>query len=255
MKFGLIFLAFAALAAQAETVALRDGERMEFRVSWGIFSHAGDIEVTAHDEMKNGLSQTVVRTATSTRGFIRRLYPFDGEAVSQFDATGGRLLAAQAVTSAGRKKTRASIVFDKATPSARYVDHLKPERSATLPVPPGDPMDLVTSLIQTRCWDIQPGQTQAALVLFDNQFYDLTIRAERIETIDTPWGRRSALLLTPRMETDPKGMFKKGGEIRVWISTDENRLPLRFEVKTKVGAATAVLTNYRPPVSPSESAL
>jgi len=34
---------------------------------------------------------------------------------------------------------------------------------------------------------------------------------------------------------------------RVWVSADADRLPLRFEVKLKVGTAYAVLTEYLPP--------
>jgi hypothetical protein len=48
----------------------------------------------------------------------------------------------------------------------------------------------------------------------------------------------------------PKGMFRRGGEVHVWVSADADRLPLRFEVKLKVGTAFAVLTDYRPPSAP-----
>jgi hypothetical protein len=40
-------------------------------------------------------------------------------------------------------------------------------------------------------------------------------------------------------------MFKRGGEIRVWVSNDELRLPLRFQVKEAVGTAMAILTDYQ----------
>jgi hypothetical protein len=44
-------------------------------------------------------------------------------------------------------------------------------------------------------------------------------------------------------------MFKRGGEVRVWVSQDDDQLPMRFEVKMKVGTGLAVLTDYEKPLS------
>jgi len=82
-------------------------------------------------------------------------------------------------------------------------------------------------------------------VLFDDEFYELVITAEAEETIKTRWGEKRTMVLVPRMETEPKGMFKRGGEVRVWVSQEEDHLPVRFEVKLKVGTGMAVLTDYQ----------
>ena len=100
---------------------------------------------------------------------------------------------------------------------------------------------------------LKPGETHPALVLFDNEFYQLTITAQRVEKISTDNGKRDAMLLIPTMDGTPKGMFKKGGAISVWISNDAERLPLKFEVKVKVGTATATLTDYQPPTGTAKA--
>jgi hypothetical protein len=164
------------------------------------------------------------------------------------------LLAASAETSAGKKKTRAMAVFDYPAAKVRYVDYLRPHRTADLPLPAGQPMDLITSLIQTRSWNLKPGERKPATVMFDDDFYEVVIIAERYEKIRTARGEREALVLTPVMEKDPKGMFKRGGKIRVWISKDEQHLPVKFEVALKIGTATATLTDYQPPKTPPQLA-
>lgn len=50
----------------------------------------------------------------------------------------------------------------------------------------------------------------------------------------------------PKMDTNPRGIFRKGGQIRVWLAQDEHRLPVRFEVKVRVGTAVGLLTSYTP---------
>jgi hypothetical protein len=239
-----------------ETVAVRPGEAFTFRVGWGLFGSAGEVKVFATTETLSATPQTRVVTTTRTAGVIRALYSFDGEVVAQFDATDGRLLSARAETMAGSKATKMAVDFDYAKGLANYVDALRPARNAALPMPTeARPMDLITVLIQARAWNLKIGEKHPCLVLFDNQFYPLTITALRLEKISTPKGKREAMLLEPKMEGTPKGMFKKGGSVQVWISNDADRLPLQFEVSVKVGTATATLVDYQAPGSkPADAA-
>jgi hypothetical protein len=246
----LLFLSvILSLAVRAEepVALLKPGEALTYNVGWGPVGHAGEIKIVAQSEVVNGQPQLLVSTKTRTRGFIRKLLRFDGTAQTRFDARSGRLLSAAATTTSKKKNTQASMTLDYAKREIGYVDHLEPQRSSTLPLPSGEPMDMITALIQSRSWDLELGQSHDALVMFDNQFYPLTITAEREETITTEDGPRRALLLIPRMVGTPKGMFRKGGEVRVWVSTDHNRLPLRFEVRLKVGTAYATLSDYQSP--------
>lgn len=249
MKTIVLLLACCSILASLPAAAppVRAGEQFAFRVSWGLFAHAGDITITADRQEVGDTPYTRVVTETSTRGLIRALYPFDGRVESLFNPQDGRLIAAFAETHTRRRQTRVRIEFDYTDGVARYVDELRPERTTTLALPEGRPMDLITSLIETRFWDIRPGDRRPVVVLFDDEFYDLTIWAEEVERVSTAQGRAPALKLVPRMEENPKGMFRRGGSVRVWLAQDDARLPLRLEVSVKVGTATAVLTGYRPP--------
>lgn len=232
---------------------LHPGETLTYRVGWGLIGHAGEMTIASRAESDGEEPRVRIVTTTATRGFIRMLYSFDGDATTLFDPSGGRLLGATARTASSKNTTHASIAFDYERREADYTDHLVPKRSKQVPIPDGDPVDLMTSLVQCRTWELVPGRSHRALVLFDDEFYELEIAVEREETISTPAGPRKAMLLIPRMIGKPRGMFRRGGEIRVWVSADADRLPLRFEVKLKIGTAYAVLTDYRRPGTPPPS--
>jgi len=244
----LAFLPWVGLHADPAELALKSGEALTYGVGWGVFGGAGEIKISAQSEILEGLPQLRLTTTTATHGLVRALYPFKAEAESIFDGRDGRLLAAKESSSAGSRGTRASIVFNYAQGTASYIDYLHAERNQpALVIPPGRPADLITSLVLARGYAMKPGDQRSILVLFDNEFYPLTLFADHYEKIHTALGDLDTLVLIPRMEKDPKGLFKRGGEVRVWISQDERHLPVKLEVKLKFGTATAQLTAYTPP--------
>jgi hypothetical protein len=111
----------------------------------------------------------------------------------------------------------------------------------------GDPIDLISALVQTRDWNLKPGEKRDVIVQFGRDFYPLSIYAEGYEEVRTPMGKYQTLVLVPRMDNNPKGLFKKGGEIKVWIAQDGSRLPVKMQLKLKFGSATLALSSYKAP--------
>lgn len=232
----------------SSSLALAPGEQMSFRVAWGIFPSAGEIDVSATDG--SACDEMLVTTTTGTRGFLKNFFPFEARSIALFQSSTGLLLNTEEVSTSKKKQTRQELIFDYTTRTADYRNEVEPEKSTQLEVPPGQPMDLITALIQTRAWHLQPGEKQDALVIFDDDFYELTIYAEGYEMLRTPMGEFKTLVLVPRMEkTEPKGMFKRGSTVKVWISQDERRLPVRFQVDFKFGAGVATLIDYQAPTN------
>jgi hypothetical protein len=242
---------FAAFGVHAAPV-LRPGETLTYRVGWGIFTGAGEIKISAQTAPSVGPPRLLATTTTVTRGFARILYAFDARADALFDPATGRLHSHTESTTAKQKQTRHVTTFDYVARTASYHDEFSPEKNLTFILPPGEPLDLIMSLINTRTWDLKPGDQRDALVLFEEEAYELTIHAIRYEDVDTPLGTFHTLLLEPRMDkTAPKGMFKKGSSVRVWIAqNDPRRLPVKFEVEFKFGSGVATLVDYQPPSAP-----
>lgn len=243
----LLSLLLPGFAIAAPFVAVRDGESLTYKVSFAVFSHAGDIEISgAHaKEISDRIAVTV---DTRSRGFVRGLYEFDNKAVADIELSSGRLLRVIESGADPKRPIDSEFSIDYAKRTASFTDRVRTERSSQLILPEGgDPIDLISALVQTRDWNLKPGEKRDLVVQFGRDFYPISIQAEGYEEVRTPLGKYRALVLVPKMEKNPKGLFKRGGEVKVWIAQDGSRLPVKMQLKLNFGAATLLLSKYQPP--------
>jgi hypothetical protein len=256
MRLRRLLLAFPLLCPALQAaghLALGDNEVLTYRVAWVVLPGVGSIAIEAHaaTDPVSGVPCLRVDTSTATVGLAHLLLPFEAHAESLFDASSGRLLSLDESSLTRRRSNVHRVTFDYADGVAWYTTPGPAASRRRLALPPGFPTDLITSLLSARTWDLKPGQTHDALVLFNDDFYQLTIHAIAYETLLTPLGAYRTLVLEPRMDkTPPKGMFRRGSRARVWISQDAQRLPVRFQVEFKFGTGIATLDSYTPPTSP-----
>lgn len=242
----LAFLALPLAASAAPFTAIGDGETLTYKVGFAIFSHAGDITISGRKDLEGGHDRIRVTVDTRSRGFVRGLYEFDSKAEALIDRPSGRLLSVKETGADPKRPIDNEFKIDYEKRLATYTDHVRTGRSAEIPLPEGgDPIDLISALVQTREWNLKPGEKRDVVVQFARDFYPLTIQAENYEEVRTPKGRYQALVLVPRMEKNPKGLFQRGGEIKVWIAQDGSRLPVKMQLKLRFGSATLLLSDYQ----------
>lgn len=253
MKLVLLFLCMtASFLHAAPFTAFADGERFVYRVSWGIIGGAGEITIEARAETAaDGRALMRISTHTTSRGIVRGFYRYDDLAEVLIERDSGRLLWSAERGSEGKKKTESRTDFDYAQNVARHRDVHRPGRDTDIALKPGDePLDLISALIQTRYWDLQPGDARDMLVHFGRELFPVTIHAGGFESVHTRLGTFRALELEPRMDKEPpRGLFKRGGEIKVWITNEGAHLPVKMQLKLKYGTATLLLQEHSRPES------
>jgi len=87
---------------------------------------------------------------------------------------------------------------------------------------------------------VVPGQGRVKFL--DNEVFSMYIRYIGKETIKTKYGRFRSLKLKPLLI---KGEVFKGGEdMTVWVTDDDNHIPVRFESPIVVGQVKIDMMNY-----------
>jgi hypothetical protein len=106
--------------------------------------------------------------------------------------------------------------------------------------------DLISGYFFLRNVDfnsISPGTVVGVDAFFEDKSYDFKVRYLGKETIRTPVGKVRAIKMVPVMPDNQ--LFKGGESIKVWISDDQNRVPLKVKAEMLVGAVEVELISYK----------
>jgi len=247
-----IALFTAPMYAASAFTGLKEGERLRYQIGWGVFSHAGEVLIEARHGTLESKAVSHVSIVIASRGMIRSLFKFESRTDLVVDAATGAILAAHDTGISGSDRLNARTDFDYLTRQALHRDQERPERNRDFPIPEGVPMDLISVLIETREWKPSLGDHRDALVYFGRDLYPVVLRAEAYESLKTPLGKFETVCLVPRMESEaPRGVFKRGGEIKVWVSRDTEPQPIRMQLNLSFGTARLTLVEHTiAPASP-----
>lgn len=106
--------------------------------------------------------------------------------------------------------------------------------------------DVVSSLYYARNINFnryRPGDRITFNMFLDNEVYNMYIKYEGKEEIKTKYGKFKAVRFKPLLI---KGTVFEGGEkMTVWVTDDQNRIPVRIESPISVGSVKVDMMGYR----------
>jgi hypothetical protein len=117
----------------------------------------------------------------------------------------------------------------------------KYKRKDTIDLQP-DTYDMISIAWKVRELDYDkfvPDEKIPIKILLDDKIYDIYVRYHGTETIKINRKKRECYVFSPMLvEGD---VFKKGENMKVWVSKDSQRLPLMVEAKILVGSIKGII--------------
>ncbi len=119
------------------------------------------------------------------------------------------------------------------------------DKSGSFSVPPGI-HDYLSAFYHMRALDYVPGESIVFTATGGRKTYDVEIEALRKETISYRGRDVGTIVVRPSAgDFEPGGLVEKDSpEMIVWITDDERRLPLRFELDVSFGRVTMLLIQH-----------
>ena len=99
--------------------------------------------------------------------------------------------------------------------------------------------DPFTALYLFRSSGIRENYSQTYMLANDDKIREVKAIVEKQEILQTPSGKMAAWRIG--VAALMGGLFKEGGQFKMWISADEKKVPVQFEVKVKLGRVFGTL--------------
>ena len=235
-----------------EELAFRSGERMDFilHYKWGsINTDVGTATVTLDSLTFNGQKAFRCTASGRTKKFFDVFFKVRENFTSWFTREGMRPLKFTRDTYEGGYEARNTYLYkwDAAEPyiAADVYTSKMGQKSLQLPLTPCT-YDLPALFFFARNMDVEnvePGKRYPMTFAIDEEIYNVyfilygreTIKVKGLGTVNTI--RFAAKLLEGEV-------FKGEEDMTIWVSDDENRLPVYFEAPLRVGVAAGRMSGY-----------
>jgi len=213
------------------------GEKMKFSVNWE-FINAGSAEVNITAAGEHGYK---VHNFARTNGFLDMFKRVRDTLVSEGICLDQRMQSTLFTTDQLERSYIAKKHVEYLWQDNK-VKFIKNDKTKLFDVPRGY-LNVLDAFYLTRL--LPPTQDKPiSIPVFDSEEkYDLTVKLLKHEKIRAPWGEQvDALVIQPELKTE--GVFTSVGVIKIWLTNDERRIPLKITAKIKIGSIVVRLTEY-----------
>jgi hypothetical protein len=245
----LTCLAAAALAASVAAggpLPFAAGERITMRVTYARLT-AGRAEMSVVGARHDGRDVLQFVQSVKSEGFFAWLFRYrvDNRLVSTWDAATGCSHGIEKRLRQGRFVRDQRVAIDPVAGRAEIVDRGRP--AVTFQIGPCV-LDVLSAFYVARARGL-PSSGDLSVPVYDNgRVYDLVFEVVGRETLDLPppLGRRVPTLIVRPKVPPGAGLFAQEGELKVWVTDDARRIPVRARTRVAVGSVSADLETYRP---------
>lgn len=228
----------------AQDKAFQDGEWLKLRIHYGWFNASYATLEVKGEKIGETPVYHVIGEGKST-GLLDAFYKVDDRYESVINKDTGLPLKFKRNINEGGYKKNKIIYFDQKNKMAKVRD-LKHDETDYSPTDP-NVQDMISAFyfLRNKISDHfkNEGDSYTINMFFDNENYKFKTVYLGTEIIKTKFGKVKCMKLRPYVQSGR--VFKEKESLTVWVSADENKLPIRIKAKLAVGSITADLDAYK----------
>ena len=246
MKKFLIFLIFPLLFSfdsQRED-AFQTGEWFKFRVHYGLIN-AGYANLEVQDGVINNKKVYHVIGKGYSTGMSRFFFKVDDLYESYFDkVTGNPYKYIRKIDEGGYTKNQEGF-FNQNSDRVLVKDYEnKTEKTFVIP---NNTQDIVSAFYYLRNYPtinkLKVGESVAIDMFFDEETTKFKLKFIGREDLNTKFGVIPTMIFRPLVQSGR--VFKEQEALTVWISDDDNKIPVRIQASLTVGSIKADLDGFK----------
>ena len=210
------------------------GEELHYSAGFRLFP-AGNAILSLKSDSLNGKLTYLLSTSVKTNSFLDNFYEVRDETLSWLNVEDFSLLKAIKKIREGKyhRNHSAHISGDSLL--------IWNKKYFTITDPVYDPIAFIYFL---RCQKLSLGDTFHFLSASEKKIRKVGVNIMKKESINVSAGSFDCLKVEP-VSSDGVPLLKNNGELRVWLSNDDIKMPVKIEMKTNVGTMVMKLKEIK----------
>ena len=242
-----IFIAFVILFyanVSAQNKAFQDGEWFKFNVTYGILN-AGYATLKVDNAVLNGKEVYHIKGYGRNTGVSRVFFKVEDIYETYLDKQKNIPYRFIRNIHEGGHTRDIQVDFDHNKKEALVFDKKKNTKN-TFPFPE-NVQDMVSAFYYLRnninSATLKEGDVMDMEMFYGDESFKFRLKFLHREVIKTKFGNISTLVFRPYVESGR--VFKEKESLTVWISDDDNKIPLKIKAELAVGSLTADLDEFK----------
>ena len=105
-------------------------------------------------------------------------------------------------------------------------------------------LDILSALYYVRVHTLEPGKNIVFDIVNREEQYPLVVKVLKRETVKTDAGKFKCVVVEPQFRGE--GIFvSKGKSLKVWLTDDEYKMPVKMKAEVFIGSVSAELLEYK----------
>ena len=230
---------FSALSAQFDNI--NAGETISFRIHYG-FITAGNATLSTTKTSYNGQPAFYVRGVGKTSGAAKAFFKVEDVYESYISAKQEPLFYVRNV-SEGSYTQHLQSTFNTNNNTLILVDKKHTDRPAKTVKVPNDVQDILSCFYYLRSVDnLKVGTVLKMSVWIDDELFPFQLKVVGTEKIATKFGKVNCLKIIPSVVSGR--VFKDKEGVTMWVTNDQNRVPVLIKAELAVGSLKASIDSY-----------
>lgn len=218
--------------------AFQDGEHLTYSVAFSIFS-AGIANLTVNDTILDNQKLLHLDMKGATTGLADIIYKVRDRYESFIDSETDMPVKAVRDIREGGYKYYNEVLFNRDSSTVLS------QRSGVKPVPENT-LDILSAFYYARNHyfndSLKMGEVISFMTYFSDEQFPFRMKYEGVEIVKTKIGKVECYKFAPITEIGRS--FESNDDMNLWISKDDNRIPVKIKFELVVGSFTCVLQNY-----------
>jgi len=241
-KFIYFFLLLPFAFSYAQLNNINSGEVLRYRIHYGILN-AGFATLTTQNVDYKGQPHFHVKGEGNSSGAVSIFFKVNDIYESYINSQTGKPSYYIRNVREGKYRRNFASTFNHHNHSVSLHDRIKGD-TKTFDIP-NDIQDMISAFYYLRNLssnELKVGSQVHMNIWIDDEIYPFLLKVVGTEVIKTPFGKINTLKIIPSVMSGR--VFKDKEGVTMWISNDQNHIPIRIQAELVVGSLKADLQQY-----------